>query len=180
MKISRREWLRFCVGSVASVSLEAPGRPGIAESGIRVIGTSRRDRVLTLSMLNTLPLRSSTTRKASGTGSRMSPVVWQGCSLSDLIDAESLREAAWCSAIGSDGYTIPYRIETILAPGVVLAWFMNGTELPFELGAPFRLIIPSLTPKRRPKAVAELRFYGDFPAEMRFARPPQAYTLSAR
>src|SRR5256886_2222598 len=73
----------------------------------------------------------------------MSNAVWKGIALRDLIDpAGPLAEAQRVRLFGVDNYTDTIPIEKALEPATLLAWAMNGVDLPPRLGYPLRAIVP--------------------------------------
>jgi DMSO/TMAO reductase YedYZ molybdopterin-dependent catalytic subunit len=73
----------------------------------------------------------------------MSNAVWKGITLGDLIDpAGPLAEAQRVRLYGVDNYTDTIPIEKALDPTTILAWEMNGVDLPHRHGYPVRAIVP--------------------------------------
>jgi DMSO/TMAO reductase YedYZ molybdopterin-dependent catalytic subunit len=73
----------------------------------------------------------------------MSNAVWKGITLRDLIDpAAPLAEAQRVRLYGVDNYTDTIPIEKALEPTTMLAWAMNGVDLPDRHGYPLRAIVP--------------------------------------
>ena len=73
----------------------------------------------------------------------MSNAVWKGLALRDLIDpAGPLAEARRVRLYGVDNYTDTIPIEKALEPTTILAWAMNGVDLPDRHGYPLRAIVP--------------------------------------
>ena len=73
----------------------------------------------------------------------MSNAVWKGLALLDLIDpAGPLAEAQRVRLYGVDNYTDTIPIEKALEPTTILAWAMNGVDLPDRHGYPLRAIVP--------------------------------------
>src|SRR5438105_5755222 len=73
----------------------------------------------------------------------MSNAVWKGITLRDLIDpAGPLAEAQRVRLYGVDNYTDTIPIEKALEPTTILAWAMNGVDLPDRHGYPLRAIVP--------------------------------------
>src|SRR5205807_6101981 len=73
----------------------------------------------------------------------MSNAVWKGLALRDLIDPSGpLAEAQRVKLHGVDNYTDTIPIEKALEPTTILAWAMNGVDLPHRHGYPLRAIVP--------------------------------------
>ena len=73
----------------------------------------------------------------------ISNAVWKGLALRDLIDpAAPLANAARVRFCGVDNYTDTVPLEKALEPTTLLAYQMNGKELPHRHGYPLRAIVP--------------------------------------
>jgi len=73
----------------------------------------------------------------------MSNAVWKGITLRDLIDPSGpMAEAKRIRLFGVDNYTDTIPIEKALDPTTILAWAMNGVDLPDRHGYPLRAIVP--------------------------------------
>src|SRR6266496_825702 len=73
----------------------------------------------------------------------MSNAVWKGMTLRDLLDpAGPLADAQRVRFYGVDNYTDTIPIEKALDPTTILAWQMNGVDLPHRHGYPLRAIVP--------------------------------------
>src|SRR5438309_3962083 len=73
----------------------------------------------------------------------MSNAVWKGIALRDLLDpAGPLADAQRVRLCGVDNYTDTIPIEKALDPTTLLAWAMNGVDLPHRHGYPLRAIVP--------------------------------------
>jgi DMSO/TMAO reductase YedYZ molybdopterin-dependent catalytic subunit len=73
----------------------------------------------------------------------ISNAVWTGFPLRDVLDrAIPLSGASRVRFHGVDNYTDTIPIETALKPTTLLAYEMNGVELPDRHGYPLRLIVP--------------------------------------
>src|SRR6266496_4251592 len=73
----------------------------------------------------------------------MSNAVWKGIALGDLLDpAGPLADAQRVRFYGVDNYTDTIPIEKALDPTTILAWQMNGVDLPHRHGYPLRAIVP--------------------------------------
>jgi DMSO/TMAO reductase YedYZ molybdopterin-dependent catalytic subunit len=73
----------------------------------------------------------------------ISNAVWKGFPLRDVLDrAVPLSGAARVRFHGVDNYTDTIPLEKALEPTTLLAYEMNGAELPDRHGYPLRLIVP--------------------------------------
>jgi DMSO/TMAO reductase YedYZ molybdopterin-dependent catalytic subunit len=73
----------------------------------------------------------------------ISNAAWKGMALRDLIDpAGPLADAARVRLYGVDNYTDTIPLEKALDPTTILAWEMNGVDLPDRHGYPVRAIVP--------------------------------------
>src|SRR5438132_11957790 len=73
----------------------------------------------------------------------ISNAVWKGFPLRDVLDrAVPLSGAARVRFSGVDNYTDTIPLEKALEPTTLLAYEMNGAELPDRHGYPLRLIVP--------------------------------------
>jgi DMSO/TMAO reductase YedYZ molybdopterin-dependent catalytic subunit len=73
----------------------------------------------------------------------ISNAVWKGFPLRDVLDrAVPLSGAARVRFHGVDNYTDTIPLEKALKPTTLLAYEMNGAELPDRHGYPLRLIVP--------------------------------------
>jgi DMSO/TMAO reductase YedYZ molybdopterin-dependent catalytic subunit len=73
----------------------------------------------------------------------ISNAVWKGFPLRDVLDrAVPLSGAARVRFHGVDNYTDTIPLEKALEPTTLLAFEMNGAELPDRHGYPLRLIVP--------------------------------------
>jgi DMSO/TMAO reductase YedYZ molybdopterin-dependent catalytic subunit len=73
----------------------------------------------------------------------ISNAVWKGLPLHDLIDpAAPLAKAARVRLHGVDNYADTIPLERALEPTTLLAYEMNGKELPHRHGYPLRAIVP--------------------------------------
>jgi DMSO/TMAO reductase YedYZ molybdopterin-dependent catalytic subunit len=73
----------------------------------------------------------------------MSNAIWKGIVLRDFIDpAGPMADAKRVRLSGVDNYTDTIPIEKALDPNTILAWAMNGVDLPHRHGYPLRAIVP--------------------------------------
>lgn len=68
---------------------------------------------------------------------------WGGVSLSHVLELAEVRSTAYDVIFHSvDGFTTSLSLEDATADGVILAYEMNGEELPANQGFPLRLVAP--------------------------------------
>ena len=68
---------------------------------------------------------------------------WRGVRVWELLSLASMKRSAKCVLFGSGDYTQELTIERCMEPTTVLAYELNNAPLPFEHGAPLRLISKS-------------------------------------
>jgi DMSO/TMAO reductase YedYZ molybdopterin-dependent catalytic subunit len=91
----------------------------------------------------------------------MSNAVWKGITLGDLIDpAGPLAEAQRVRLYGVDNYTDTIPIEKALDPTTILAWKMNGVDLPHRHGYPVRAIVPGYFGEKHVKWLTRIELTG--------------------
>lgn len=107
--------------------------------------------------------------KTSGTawlGRAISTAKWEGVWLRDVIlsinpkicEDENLKQNKWVRVKSNDDLEISIPIEKVLNPNgdVMLAFQMNGEEIPRDHGYPVRLIVPGYAGIRNVKWVKEI------------------------
>src|SRR5437667_6626989 len=73
----------------------------------------------------------------------MSNAVWKGVAMHDLLDpAAPLSNAAKVRFNGVDNYTDTVPFQKAMTPSTLIAFKMNGAELPDRHGFPARVIVP--------------------------------------
>lgn len=76
-------------------------------------------------------------------GGLLSNAVWRGVRLRDLIGSSGKHDdATWVSFGAPDGFTHSVPLERALVPEALIAYRMNGAELPDRHGYPARILIP--------------------------------------
>ena len=115
---------------------------------LEVTGLVAHPGTYTLDELQTLP---STTRAitleciANGIGGHLiSTAIWQGVTLRALLEKHggAMPNATHVAFYGVDGYTLSQPLDVVLQADALLAWRMNGAELPMRHGYPLRALIP--------------------------------------
>src|SRR6266404_4164063 len=91
----------------------------------------------------------------------MSNAVWKGIALRDLIDpAGPMADAQRVRLYGVDNYTDTIPIEKALDSNTILAWEMNGKELPHRHGYPLRAIVPGYFGEKHVKWLTRIELTG--------------------
>jgi DMSO/TMAO reductase YedYZ molybdopterin-dependent catalytic subunit len=68
---------------------------------------------------------------------------WTGVAFQELMSLVHPKPTArFVTIYGADGYSTSLALEEMLHPNVLLAYRLNGTPLPPELGGPLRLVVP--------------------------------------
>ena len=87
---------------------------------------------------------------------------WEGVRFSDLCDLVSPTERARFVTIGCENdYTTSLPLEDMLRLDVLVAWGLDGEELPPEKGFPLRLVVPHKYAYKSAKWVRWVRFTHD-------------------
>lgn len=91
----------------------------------------------------------------------MSNAVWKGIALADLLNAAGpLADAKRVRLCGVDNYTDTIPIEKALDPTTLLAFEMNGEELPDRHGYPMRAIVPGYFGEKHVKWLTRIELAG--------------------
>ena len=91
----------------------------------------------------------------------MSNAVWKGIVLRDLLDAAApMATAQRVKLYGVDNYTDTIPIEKAFEPTTVLAWAMNGEDLPDRHGYPLRAIVPGYFGEKHVKWLTRIELTG--------------------
>jgi DMSO/TMAO reductase YedYZ molybdopterin-dependent catalytic subunit len=92
----------------------------------------------------------------------ISNAVWKGLTLHDLIDpAGPMADARRVRLFGVDNYTDTISLEKALDPTTILAWAMNGVDLPHRHGYPLRAIVPGYFGEKHVKWLTRIELTGD-------------------
>lgn len=104
---------------------------------------------------------------ANGTGDRlMSTAIWQGVTLRTLLAQHGGAQpgASHVTFYSIDGYTTALPLNEVLAADALLAWQMNGVELPARHGFPLRALIPGRYGEENPKWLTRVELTDHFVA----------------
>jgi DMSO/TMAO reductase YedYZ molybdopterin-dependent catalytic subunit len=92
----------------------------------------------------------------------ISNAVWKGITLRDLIDpAGPMAGARRVRLFGVDNYTDTIPLEKALDPATILAWAMNGVDLPHRHGYPLRAIVPGYFGEKHVKWLTRIELTGE-------------------
>src|SRR5438132_9302912 len=91
----------------------------------------------------------------------MSNAVWKGIALRDLLDpAGPLADAQRVRLCGVDNYTDTIPIEKALDPTTLLAWAMNGVDLPHRHCYPLRAMVARYFGEKHVKWLTRIELTG--------------------
>ncbi|GCE19764.1 molybdopterin-dependent oxidoreductase [Dictyobacter kobayashii] len=102
---------------------------------------------------------------ANGPGGHlMGNAVWHGVPLRTLIAQQGGTQAGakYVAFYSVDGYTVSLPLQEVLEADALLAWNMNGVELPQRHGYPLRVLIPGRYGEENPKWLTRVEFVSDF------------------
>ena len=92
----------------------------------------------------------------------ISNAVWTGVPLHDLIDpAAPFSNATRVRLCGVDNYTDTIPLEKALEPTTLLAYEMNGKELPHRHGYPLRAVVPGYFGEKHVKWLTRIELTTD-------------------
>jgi DMSO/TMAO reductase YedYZ molybdopterin-dependent catalytic subunit len=102
---------------------------------------------------------------ANGIGGRLiSTGIWQGVTLRTLLDKQggALPGASYIAFYSVDGFSTSLPLNEVLAADPILAWRMNGAELPIRHGYPLRALIPGRFGEENPKWLTRIELTDHF------------------
>ncbi len=91
---------------------------------------------------------------ANGVGDHLiSTAIWQGVTLRTLLERHGGPQgnARFATFYSVDGYNISLPLDEVLMADALLAWRMNGVEVPVRHGYPMRALIPGRYGEENPK-----------------------------
>lgn len=94
----------------------------------------------------------------------MSTAIWQGVTLKTLLDRQGGPKsgARYVAFYSVDGYNVSLPLNEVLAADALLAWRMNGAELPQRHGYPMRVLIPGRYGEENPKWLTRVELTDHF------------------
>ena len=97
-------------------------------------------------------------------GHFISTAIWQGVALRMLLEKHggALPGARHIAFYSVDGYSISLPFEEVLAVDPILAWSMNGSQLPIRHGYPLRALIPGRFGEENPKWLTRIELTDHF------------------
>lgn len=102
---------------------------------------------------------------ANGVGDHLiSTAIWQGVALRTLLEKHGGAQsgARYVAFSSIDGYTISLPLDEVLAVDSLLAFRMNGVELPIRHGYPVRVLIPGRYGEENPKWLTRVELTDHF------------------
>ena len=90
--------------------------------------------------------------------------IWQGVSLQTLLEKHggALPNATHVAFYSVDGYNVSLPLKEVLEAEALLAWRMNGTEIPVRHGFPMRVLIPGRYGEENPKWLTRIELTDHF------------------
>jgi DMSO/TMAO reductase YedYZ molybdopterin-dependent catalytic subunit len=97
-------------------------------------------------------------------GHLISTAVWQGVTFRSLLAKHggAQSSARFVAFYSVDGYTVSQPLDEVLAEDTLLAFRMNGEELPIRHGYPLRVLIPGHYGEENPKWVTRIELTDHF------------------
>jgi DMSO/TMAO reductase YedYZ molybdopterin-dependent catalytic subunit len=97
-------------------------------------------------------------------GHLISTAIWQGVALRMLLEKHggALPGARYIAFYAVDGYSISLPLDEVLAVDPILAWSMNGSDLPIRHGYPLRALIPGRFGEENPKWLTRIELTDHF------------------
>ncbi len=97
-------------------------------------------------------------------GHLISTAIWQGVTLRTLLERHGGAQAGarYVAFYSVDGYSASLPLNEVLAVDPLLAWQMNGAELPQRHGYPLRVLIPGRYGEENPKWVTKIELTDHF------------------
>lgn len=97
-------------------------------------------------------------------GHLISTAIWQGVTLHSLLEKHggAQANARYVTFYSVDGYTISQPLDEALAADALLAFRMNGEELPMRHGYPVRVLFPGRYGEENPKWLTRIELNDHF------------------
>jgi DMSO/TMAO reductase YedYZ molybdopterin-dependent catalytic subunit len=94
----------------------------------------------------------------------ISTAIWQGVTLRTLLERHGgpLPRARYVAFYSVDNYNVSLPLDEVLAVDALLAWRMNGVELPQRHGFPLRVLIPGRYGEENPKWLTRIELTDHF------------------
>ncbi|MBV9711838.1 MAG: molybdopterin-dependent oxidoreductase, partial [Ktedonobacteraceae bacterium] len=142
--------------------------PNIDLWRLEVTGLIKNSGTYTFSQVQELP---STSRAitleciANGLGDHLiGTAIWQGVTLRSLLERHGgvSSNARYVAFYSVDGYNISLPLDEVLMADPLLAWRMNGAEIPPRHGYPMRVLIPGRYGEENPKWLTRIELTDHF------------------
>lgn len=97
-------------------------------------------------------------------GGLISTAIWQGVPLRTLLQRHGGAQptARYVMFQSVDGYVVSLPLDEVLAVDALLAWRMNGVELPLRHGFPLRVLVPGRYGEENPKWLTRVELTDHF------------------
>ncbi len=97
-------------------------------------------------------------------GGLISTAIWQGVPLRSLLERHGGAQptARYVAFQSVDGYIVSLPLDEVLAVDALLAWRMNGAELPARHGFPLRVLVPGRYGEENPKWLTRVELTDHF------------------
>jgi len=102
---------------------------------------------------------------ASGVGGHLiSTAIWQGVTLRTVLEKHGgpVSNASYVAFSSVDGYTVSLPLNEVLMADALLAWRMNGVDIPTRHGYPMRVLIPGRYGEENPKWLTRVELTDHF------------------
>lgn len=102
---------------------------------------------------------------ANGIGDHLiSTAIWQGVPFRSLLEKHggAQANAHYVAFYSVDGYTVSQPLDVVLTTDALLAFRMNGAELPMRHGYPVRVLIPGRFGEENPKWLTRIELTEQF------------------
>ncbi len=101
---------------------------------------------------------------SSVSGHLISTAIWQGVTLRSLLEKHGgvLSNASYVAFYSVDGYNTSLPLNEVLMEDPLLAWRMNGVDLPQRHGYPMRVLIPGRYGEENPKWLTRVELTDHF------------------
>ena len=97
-------------------------------------------------------------------GHLISTAIWQGVTLRTLLEQQGgvQKGASHVAFYSVDGYTVSLPLDELLRVDTLLAWRMNGVDIPQRHGYPMRVLVPDHYGEENPKWLTRIEVTDHF------------------
>ena len=94
----------------------------------------------------------------------ISTSIWQGVTLRTLLEhyGGAQSTATHVAFYSVDGYNMSLPLQEVLEADALLAWRMNGSDIPYRHGYPMRVLIPGRYGEENPKWLTRVELINHF------------------